>query len=180
MSQPAHTLEDHRFATTYEVQSRSREELAFLPHVPGPDLQVLCEEIAGHVLSKTLGPIQILVFAPGGTLLVLARYLASFAKPIRLLAGVEDGYSAPQVLSELRRFSHVDVVTSLPDYRGHTDTSCIVLAPVRNLLSWMQVTQRMERASDCRVLAYDPDLVLRHLTDTGAYAYAVSRIWCGR
>lgn len=179
MNDWAYIAEDHRFATTVEVQSRSREELTYLPHIAGPDLQVLCEELAGHILSQPVGRVQILVFAPGGTALFLARYLGSFSRSIQLTVGIEDGYATPQVIAELKLLPYVTVASSMLDNVGSDDLSCIVLAPVLNLLSWLQVVHRSERAPACRVLAHDPGLVLRRVSDTGTYAYAVSKIWCG-
>ena len=173
-------LEDHRLASAYEVRERSRDELTYLPHIAGDDLQVLCDEIAGHVLQQRPEGAQILVFAPGGTAAFLARYLASFAGPVRFFLWIEPGYDSIRLRAEILQHKSVQVVPQDGAFAGQPGISCVVLAPVANLLVWMDVVRRTVVDTGCRYLAYDPERELRNYSPEGSYAYAVSRIWCGR
>lgn len=180
MDDRLYTAEDHRFATGYEVQSRTRDELMRMPHLAGDDLQVLCDELAGHILKQATKPIQILVFAPGGTAAFLARYIESFPQPVRSVLWIEPSYDSLRLRAELLQLGTADLIPQGAGFAGSPALSCVVLAPTSNVLGWMDVMRRTIPDSGFSFLAYDPERMLRNYSPDGTYAYAVSRIWCGR
>jgi len=180
MDDRLYIAEDHRFATSYEVRERTREQLTYLPHIPGDDLQVLCDELAGFIRGRESRPLRVLVFASGGTAAFLAKYIESFQPPVRSILWFEPRYESSRLRSELLQLRTTELVPQGSEFSGTDLPACVILAPTCDLLGWMGVMRRIITTDDCRYLAYDPDRSLRNYSALGSYAYAVSRIWCGR
>jgi|JI10StandDraft_1071094.scaffolds.fasta_scaffold709999_1 hypothetical protein len=173
-----HTItEDHRFATRAEVESRTKEQLILLPHIPGDDLQVLCEEISLHAMSQHRDSLRFFLLTTSGTALFLVKYLESILdKPSISLYPGENKFD-PVARAELERHTLLSVCQIQAAKAAVQAATCLVLAPERNVLGWVKVVMNEPLTRLGKILAYDPDRVLGKYDEAGSYAYDKSNIW---
>lgn len=167
--------EDHRLATSIEIDDRTPADLYLLPHVSGPDLQALCDEFSG--CRREIMPPDVSIVAAGGTALFLARFIASYGDRTKIRVFLEPDSYDRQTVSELRTIDNVEVFSEWESFRNSLNWG-FILAPRSDVVRWAH--QVFENYGDLAfTIAYDPERLLTKEFGRGRYVFGMSRIWCG-
>jgi len=171
--------EDFRYATVAEVENYTPEELVWKPHMCGFEFGQLLDQINEKIITRLVEgrKFQILLRAPGGTALWIAKHL--LGRGIDILVITETEYTTPLSMKGLRSLPNVcDAMTADRASREYEDfaTDCIVLAYKDTLPGRFIPSTRTPHTRWASLIAYDPHRDLTRYAGLGHY-FMNSSVW---